>query len=356
MRVFGWGMAGLVACSSATIKDEGSIGTYPNDAPDADADSDTDSDTDTDADADSDADTDTEPTLDTGEPCEVMLLDQFPLDGGTDVYVGTELWFVLSIADPGATVSLEDLAGNVVAGSVTHDGVRVNWAGDPLQPNTEYVSTFTWTCGSQVSHFTTSDVGEPLSVDPTGLVYSIQLESGLWVEPPLVGPLFAAQLGDNDLMVSPASIGATTIDLLGVYGTYDVQDVCIPTVPFDGLAWDDPTFTLVSPSVPLDVGGFSVEITDVEVEGSFAADGSRIQFGTLRGLIDTRNLGPAIGLGGAPDAVCFLVGTLGVACEPCPDALDYCLAITVSDLEAPGVAGGVVERTVDDILADPSCP
>jgi hypothetical protein len=73
-------------------------------------------------------------------------------------------------------------------------------------------------------------------------------------------------------------------------------------------------------------------------------------------VIDTRHLGPSIGLSSAFDEVCNLVYALGIACDVCDDGLPYCLSVSVDDLEAPFVGGTLVPRTPADIAADAYCP
>lgn len=361
MRWFALGVVGLgiAGCQTATTKDGGgSLDTIPSDAAttDADTDADADSDADTDADTDADVDTTTTDTATTTTTCANSVVAGFPANGSTDVYIGTTVWFTLAIAEPTATVTVEDLYGNVVTGATDVVGTQVTWSGDPLLPLTTYTATVDYGCGSDATTFTTSDVGDPLALDPTGLVYQIDLGTGIWVEPPGFGTLLTSLLAGSDLLFTPTVIGSSTIDLLGAYGTGGVQDLCQPTIEFPGLAWSDPTVDLVAPAVSADLGGVIVDVTDVDVSGSFASDGSRVQFGRLHGVIDTRNLGSLLGLGTAPDAVCVLLSAFGVGCDPCNDGYAYCVPVAVDDLEAPQIGGTLVPRSQADVAADPACP
>jgi hypothetical protein len=178
----------------------------------------------------------------------------------------------------------------------------------------------------------------------------------VWAEPVGLGAVLSALLASQQLLLSPTALDATTADFLGGIGVADVQDVCVPTVTMPQTAFADPAFSLVAPLVQLDFGGVFVDATDIDVEGAFSADGSRVQFGRFDAVIDTRYLGPAIGLSSAYDEVCNLVYALGISCGTCADGLPYCLTVSVDDLEAPYVGGTLVPRTPGDIALDPSCP
>jgi hypothetical protein len=350
---------GFWGCGDESGTDDEKDTTFDAIPVDGDAgDADTDADSDADADADGDTDVDIDTATDSGStrPCETTVIDRFPLDGDVDVYARTDIWFVLTESDPSATITVTDAGGTAVSGTTTVDDLIVTWVGDPLVVNSDYEARLDYLCGSEVTHFATSDVGEPLGVDPTGTVYAIDLGTGIWVEPIGLGSLLSAQLGNTDLLVTPTAITPTSIELLGAVGTYAVQNVCVPTIPLPSALWVDPYFELTSPLIPLDFGGVAVEVADVELSGSFASDGSRIQFGVLKGLIDTRPLGEVLGLGSSEDAVCQLLVAFGLACEPCLDGATYCMSVWVDDLEAPDVPGTVVPRSTSDIAGDPICP
>jgi hypothetical protein len=350
-------LVALAACSSSTDFKDATSSSPTLDSPgagDADADADADADSDTDADADTDT---TDPVDTASSPCSNPVANQFPADGQVDVYLGSEVFFTLVDADPGATISVTDAAGAVVPGKTRVSGTIVRWSGGPFDTLSAYDATLVHGCGVETAHFETSEVGgDPLAVDPTGLVYAIDLGSGVWAEPVGLGAVLASLLANQQLLLSPTGIDPAAVDFLAGIGVAGVQDTCIATVPMPQTTFADPTFALVAPQVQLDFGGTLIDVNDVDVTGSFAADGGRIQFGTLETVIDTRYLGPAIGLSSAYDEVCNLMYYLGFSCDLCADGLPYCLAITVDDLEAPSIGGALVPREVGDIVADPTCP
>jgi hypothetical protein len=201
-----------------------------------------------------------------------------------------------------------------------------------------------------------SDPGDPLAVDPTGWVYSVDLAGGTWVEPVGLGPLIGAALATTGLLVSPTAFRATEVDLLAALGVYDVQDPCVATVSLPGSPWTDPVFSTSAPTLELTFFGVPLALNDVTFTGTFQPDGERIGGAELAGQLDTRTLGALLGLGTDEGATCDLVAAFGVSCLPCPDGLPYCLDVDITDLGAPHLPGvTLIERTDADIAADPAC-
>ena len=293
---------------------------------------------------------------DDDDVCMNSILSQFPEAGSTDVYFKTDVRFTLAVEDPTAVIKLVDAANTEVNGTTAVSGTLVTWSGDDLQPSTEYTATLTYECGDAAVSWTTSEVGGPTTVDLTGGVYGLDVAGGQWVQPAGVGDLLASQLGDTQIFLSVSEVAADTITMLGAIGSGGLQDVCSPTIPFPPADWQDPTFSLQSPLLPLVVAGFTIDIENLDLSGSFAPDGSRIQGGSLKGSIDTRPLGAAFGLSGGDDAVCALVATFGVACEACGDGSGtYCLSVWVDDMGAAKLDTTVVPRTEEEIALDAAC-
>lgn len=309
---------------------------------------------------DKDGTTDTGGTTgdDDDDACANSVIEAFPADGATDVYYRSTVRFTLAAEDTAASVMVMDSAGGMVNGTTMVEGNIVRWEGDPLAPNSTYDVTLSYECGDATVSWTTSDVGGTTSVDLTGKVYGLDLTSGEWEQPAGVGDLLATQLGDVEVLISPLTVGATDIQMIGGLGDGSGgQDLCTETIPFPPANWTDPYFEVTAPSLALTVSGFTVNIDDLELSGAFAPDGSRIQGAVLKGAINTIPLVELIAPGGADDAVCQLVGTFGVSCESCSDGSgDYCLSVWVQNIEALEVPGGtLVERLAADIAADPAC-
>jgi hypothetical protein len=307
---------------------------------------------------------DTGPTGDTGgtpgdddDACENSVVTRFPVSGDADVFYKTDVRFSLEAEEADASITVTDGAGAVVDGQTTVAGTLVTWDGTAdLAPSTAYTATLSYSCGEDAISFTTSNTGEPTGGGLEGRVYALDLAGGDWVEPPGVGPLLSSQLGDTQVLVSPLALDATSITMIGAIGSAGIQDLCSPTLPFPPADWTDPYFSLAAPALDLVVAGFTVTIQDLDLSGAFAPDASRIQGAALKGTIDTRPLGVAFDLGTAPDAVCQLVATFGVACQECGDGEPYCLSVYIDAVEAGYLNGStIVERTDADIAADPAC-
>ena len=89
---------------------------------------------------------------------------------------------------------------------------------------------------------------------------------------------------------------------------------------------------------------------------AFSPDGANITGAVLAGSIDTRPLVDLVEPGGAEDAVCNLVSTFGIACEPCAGGGDFCLTLLVDSMAAAEVPGlTVIPVSEADIAADPNC-
>lgn len=309
---------------------------------------------------DKDGTTDTGGTTtgdDDDDACANSVIEAFPADGATDVYYRSTVRFSLAAEDTAASIMVMDGGGAMVNGTSSVEGNIVRWEGDPLAPNTTYDVTLSYECGDATVSWTTSEVGGPTSVDLTGKVFGLDLTSGEWEQPAGVGDLLATQLGDVEVLVSPLTVDATEIQMIGGLGDGSGgQDLCTETIPFPPASWTDPYFEVSAPSLALTVSGFTVNIEDLELSGAFAPDASRIQGAVLKGKIDTRPLVELIAPGGADDAVCQLVGTFGVSCEDCGGGENFCLSVWVQNIEALEVPGGtLVPRSAADIAADPSC-
>jgi len=339
----------LVACSGG--KDDGTDDTTPS----ADGDADTDADADADTDADADADTDTDTDADTD--CDNEVDNLFPADGQGDAFYRTEVVATLDDPDAAATISVDGVTGM----SMVSDNI-VSWEGDaPLTPGSTYTASVTYECGTESWSFTVSDVGAPTAASPNGSVFSLDLASGTFIKPggPDIGALVGDLIGDTEVLFGVTAEPTDVIPMIGAVGDGSGnQDICYETLDFPvDPTYDDPYFDLQAPTLQISAAGLSLNIDDLELSGAFTTDLGSIQGGTLKGVIDTRTLKAALGLGtDAPDeAVCGVVAAVGVTCEECPSGDGpYCLGLWVSDLEAPSVGGVIVPITAAE--AEANCP
>ena len=177
-------------------------------------------------------DTATTPTT-SPPPCEVGVLGIFPADGATDVFYRTEARFNLDTPVPDATVAVVSDAGAPIAGTSTVEDTVVRWSGDAaLSPNATYTATVDYGCGTTSASWTTGTVGGAVEADLIGRTYAVDFQSGSWLEPRGLGDLFAKELGDTQVFLSPLAIDDDTIDMIGATGAGDVQFPCLPTIAF----------------------------------------------------------------------------------------------------------------------------
>jgi hypothetical protein len=295
----------------------------------------------------------TQTTVDT---CDPDVDSKFPEDGDTDAYYRTAVRFTLSGEDATATISVADAAGTAVTGTSVSEGVVVTWTGDDLAPNTEYTATLSYACGEDTTTFTTSSTGAPTTVDVTGLVYNLNIAEGTWVQPAGLGPVIASFLGDYELLVSPVSVGAKTITMMGGVAEGGVQNVCAVTIDFPPAGFANPFFQLQTELLPLVVADNVVNITNLELAGAFSPDGTRIQGAVMKGKIDSRPLAEAFGFGTTDDAGCTALAAFQVECEECDNGEGpYCVTINIEDLEALAEDTVLIPITQQDINDNPAC-
>lgn len=288
--------------------------------------------------------------------CEPEVDSAFPEDGDTDAFYRTDVRFTLTGEDPNATISVADAAGTVVNGTTTVAGAVVTWSGDDLAPATEYTATLTYACGTDSTTFTTSATGSPTAVDVTGKVYNLNLAGGNWLQPAGLGDVIASLIGDYEILVSPVAITGGSIDVLAGVATKGVQNICAPTIPFPTATYTDPFFQLAADELPLSVSGVDINITNLELSGAFAPDGTRIQGAIMKGKVDSRPLAAAFNFGTTDNAGCIALAAFGVQCEECDNgAGPYCISVNIEDLEALEVPTTLVPITDTDIANNTDC-
>lgn len=289
-----------------------------------------------------------------------------PLQGATDAYILGDIRFTLDIENSGATVSLADAAGAAVPGNTNIDGLVVTFTpSSALTPTTQYVATLTYDCGDLPLTFTTSATGTPVSGDLTGNVYDLDLSSANVYIPadPTVSSLLLSLIPPElnlFFKVTGVDEGANQINMIGGIGSNNIQDECTPTLPIPTAAYDNPSFVLQAPLLPIGVGDFTINIADFTLAGSFSPDGGAIEGAQLVGLVDTRGLAGSISLITATgdDAVCDLIAEfeLDVPCVPCADGQPYCIDIAMDGINAVKSNATFEEITPAQVLDNPSCP
>ena len=301
---------------------------------------------------------DTGPVVDTGwfsdtaspEQCPGVLKDWLPKDGASQWYWRDRptIWTGNSRKETysatlwqGATPLQTDLVWDASGVSFQVD------RGQPLDPNTEYILEVTDCRETRRVTFTTSDYGSPLdgSVDDlVGTTYLIDLAGAEWLEPGGFSALLSLYFTTPILlMVNYAD--ATHVDFLGAQGYRDDlgQYYQLPneaTFEFPLASWpEQPYFDVVAPEVGITYQNIPIAIYNFSLSGTFASDGSKIGGSKVEGLGDTRFMGPLIGQGEDPYAICTQAAALGVTCTECPDGLDTCLFLSAVDVNGTQVPG-----------------
>ncbi len=294
---------------------------------------------------------------------DVVIIAVAPEPEDDDVFVDGAFWVRFDRAPDSAGLSLTE-GGQPVDLDTWEEasGTVLSWlAVDGLEPETDYELTLSWSpnsAGDFTYGFTTSDAGLPLS-NPTALVnrvFSTDLATGNFVEPPGVGPILQSQLDGVVLLcdIAPESDFSPSaqpgLHFVSGMGEQDGNDIVpeqcsevswltagsdqqIGTSDDDPADWSNPSFDLGPFNMSMPMQGLSVDLNDVVMTGTYAQDGGSIVGGTLSATIDTRPLAPELDPEGGEGAVCDLVEeTVGVECEPCPDGQPFCLSLVVTEL------------------------
>jgi hypothetical protein len=188
---------------------------------------------------------------------------------------------------------------------------------------------------------TDTDVGPPVESDLTGRTYAIALGDATITEPAGAGSLLAAYI-TQEILLGVESVTDTQIEMIGtvaVDGSSPAeQNYCLGTIDFPTADFSrNPRFQVGPSDLALDIGGYAIVITGLEITGTFAADGASFDNGTLLGTIDTRPLDPLVG--DTEGAICDVVELFSASCEPCTDGEEYCLTIRAEDVTGAEVAG-----------------
>lgn len=284
------------------------------------------------------------PTGDTGvdEPeCTNRVDTTVPAADAMGVYYRGAVRITLGASDPAATISLADADGNDVPGmSRVEERIVIFEPTDPLATSTTYTATLSYECGDETLTFTTSDTGEPTTVDPIGRVYSLDLTAGEWTRPPGIGAVISNLITEDVTLLFMANLivddgDNDTINYIGAPASAtdgNAQDVCETPFLVEDAIWNDPYFEGSTPELAITVAGISVTIQDLLIAGDYSVDGSVIEIDRFAGEIDTRELA-ALPIGD----LCKTIGALGVPCAPCSfePASETCLDLQVENLVLP---------------------
>jgi hypothetical protein len=216
----------------------------------------------------------------------------------------------------------------------------VEWDGW-LEASATYTLAAQDCTGVTLTTFTTSELGLPLAMRPESLIgrtYLLDLVGATWVEPSSLGALLALFF-NAPILLGVVHADDVLIDVLAAQGEVATdgtvsQDIDQPSWDFPLADFSGAPFLDASaPAVSFEYSGVVVPVSDLELQGTFSADGTVFGGGVLSGLGDTREMGGLLNDPNNPSAMCDLAAGLAVQCQPCPDGLAYCLRLRAEDLE-----------------------
>ena len=298
---------------------------------------------------------------------DITISNTYPTSDAANFYILDTVEFTLSAEDPSATLTLAGPNGDVT-GSSAVNGTKVTFTPDAaLTPSSAYTASLSY-CNSEDPvdvAFSTSSLGEDLTVDLVGRTYAVDLASGNFVQPPGIGSLLGG-LFENNILLSVTSAGSTLefIGALSVEGDTS-QDPCSETfADFPSADFSNaPMFEVPENDLSLSISGYEATIYALAVSGTFGENEDGTTYfggGELSGELDARQLVDIVGglMDGveSEDDVCGLVAGFGVSCSACTsDGAAYCVNLEVNRLVANETGETLVERTAEDIAADAAC-
>ncbi len=284
--------------------------------------------------------------------CDVTVKSTTPAAGSPSAYYLDPIDFVLTGPDATATITT-DIPGSQV---VSADGLTVSWVPtSPLDPATSYSASLTYCAGTHDLSFTTSELGGAMT-DTSVLLdktYVLDLGTANIIEPPGVGAVLGG-LVENGILIGVMGIDGSNISMSGgLESDAGGQDYCTATFPFPDADFSAAPFFSVGPQdTVLSFAGYEISVKQLEITGTFAADGSYFGGGTLGGAVDARDIAEAFPeLGYDAAGLCDFLVSFGAECGACTDSEPYCLTLVAKDIVAEEASGLVlVEVAANDCV------
>jgi hypothetical protein len=309
--------------------------------------------------------------IDSGNPCTVEVTSTVPSADAVDAYYRSDIEFHLSEADATASLSLVDAAGTAVDGEMWTDdtGTKVYFTPTAaLTPGSSYTATLDMCQDkddplSPSIGFMTSTLGEAADCDLTGQSFNVDLANARFVKPAGVAELLLGQLED-DILLGVMGESDTEVDIMGALGSEEGQDFCTPSIDFPIADYSEAPYFSVGPQdTQIAAAGYDIQISNLQISGTFASDCGSIGGAVLGGELDARLLGDLLGeLVGTTDAdeICTLLTGFGVTCDSCAsDGEAYCVEILADQMTATGlddslecVAGSDCHELCDEVADD----
>ncbi|RME24289.1 MAG: hypothetical protein D6798_11560 [Deltaproteobacteria bacterium] len=293
-------------------------------------------------------------SADGGSSCTVAVVETEPDDGETGWFWRDELTVTLDGATDDVSFRLVDSSGTEIplTESWSEGGLVATLTPGEGMTGLEVYTLTIDVCGTTTEvAFETDEYGLPLEDAPESLVghtYYLDLPGATFVQPAGVGALLSTFL-DVPILAGVTAASETSIDLLGAQAMRDSSDNWVQDT--DQLTWDFPAapfdtapfFETTADEIVINYsyGGsvYAIPVYDFHIEGTLSADGQRIGGAIAMGKGDTKNMGPMLGAGDEPDAVCKFFASVGLECEDCGDGTMTCLTLEAHFPEATLLEG-----------------
>lgn len=293
-----------------------------------------------------------------GEPCGVSIDTTTPAADSTDAYYRGNVVFQLDGADESSPAITLTQGGTEIAGRtvVSEDLTTVTFIpGQPLDPSTSYAATLSYCTSDATIEFTTSELGEPLSADLTGRTYVVDLAVATYVEPEGVGDLISTVM-TMPVLLQMTAVGGGELSVRGVLsveGTTE-QDYCLQSFDIDGDFTDSPYFAISEPVYDVGVSSGTIPLYDLEINGTFSADGSYFGGAVADLTVDAREIVVIFDDLYTWEELCHLTDSFGAPCLPCGDGAEACLRVRAEDVVGEYSPGQQVEE-VNESDSHPLC-
>lgn len=177
---------------------------------------------------------------------------------------------------------------------------------------------------------------ESMADDLAGRTYAAWMSDVVAVEPMGLG-LALADVEPAALLLHVVESDAEGMSMVITLSDAEgQQSICEPVEALPRARWQAENtldFFIDEGSFALPVGGKPMVLSDMEMLGQVAEDGSTMNTTTLTAEIDTRDLNG--GVFGENVDVCIIVEQLGSECHACPDGVESCtdLVLELSPVE-----------------------
>ena len=199
--------------------------------------------------------------------------------------------------------------------------------------------------------------GDPTGCTVEGQTFLLDLAGANFVEPAGVGSLIGGML-TAEIAVLVDSQDSSSMDIEIGLMEGGSQDMCVETQPLAGVSWADPVLSFGPTDLAMDVSGVSVVLGGFNFAAAVTEDCGALDQGVLVSELDMREMGDVFeDLVGTsdPSAICSLVASFGVSCEPCStDGEPVCLPLAADQIEGPE-GPALVPVTAADIADNPDC-